>query len=115
MISPILHWPSKIQKCWYKDIYSFSSTTTIPNNLTQRDSRIFVKHSNQYFHESDYIACQKLEPIHSNLCGNMPIVSAKCNKYSMSFIDDYTSICWLYLLKDKSQAFETFNNFHVWI
>jgi hypothetical protein len=31
------------------------------------------------------------------------------------FIDDYTKMCWLYLLKDKSLAFETFKNFHVWI
>jgi hypothetical protein len=33
----------------------------------------------------------------------------------MTFIDDYTRMCWVYLLKDKSQAFETFKNFHVWI
>jgi hypothetical protein len=37
------------------------------------------------------------------------------NKYIMSFIDDYTRMCLVYLLKDKSQAFETFKNFHVWI
>jgi transposase InsO family protein len=24
-------------------------------------------------------------------------------------------MCWVYLLKHKSQAFETFKNFHVWI
>ena len=23
-------------------------------------------------------------------------------------------MCWVYLLKDKSQDFETFKNFHVW-
>ena len=33
----------------------------------------------------------------------------------MSFIDDYTRMCWVYLLKDKSQAFEIFKIFHVWI
>jgi transposase InsO family protein len=33
----------------------------------------------------------------------------------MNFIDDYTRMCWVYLLKDKSQAFETFKFFHVWI
>lgn len=33
----------------------------------------------------------------------------------MTFIDDYTRMCWVYLLKDKSQAFDTFKNFHVWI
>ena len=24
-------------------------------------------------------------------------------------------MCWVYLLKDKSKAFETFKKFHVWI
>ena len=24
-------------------------------------------------------------------------------------------MCWVYLLKDKYQIFETFKNFHVWI
>jgi hypothetical protein len=37
------------------------------------------------------------------------------NKYMMYFIDGYTRMCWVYLLKDKSQAFETFKIFHVWI
>lgn len=33
----------------------------------------------------------------------------------MAFIDDYTKMSWVYLLRIKSQAFETFINFHVWI
>jgi transposase InsO family protein len=33
----------------------------------------------------------------------------------MSFIDDYTKTCWVYLLKEKSHAFETFTIFYVWI
>jgi hypothetical protein len=37
------------------------------------------------------------------------------NKYIRNFIDDYTKMCWVDLLKQKSQAFETFKNFHLWI
>ena len=33
----------------------------------------------------------------------------------MTFINDYTILCWVYLLKNKSKAFETFKDFHVWI
>ena len=33
----------------------------------------------------------------------------------MTFIDDYTRMCWVYLLKEKAQAFNTFKNFHLWI
>ena len=37
------------------------------------------------------------------------------NKYIMYFIDDYTRMCWVYLLKDKLQDFETLKKIHVWI
>ena len=45
----------------------------------------------------------------------MPVPSANGNKYIMTFIDDYTRMCWVYLLKNKSDAFQTFKNFHKWI
>ena len=33
----------------------------------------------------------------------------------MTFIDDYSRMRWVYLLKTKFEAFQTFNNFHQWI
>ena len=45
----------------------------------------------------------------------MHVPSTNGNKYIMNFIDDYTGMCWVYLLKDKSQDFETFKVFHVCI
>lgn len=33
----------------------------------------------------------------------------------MTFIDGYTRMCWVYLLKSKSKVFETFKIFHAWI
>lgn len=44
----------------------------------------------------------------------MPILSGNGNKYMMTFIDDYTKMCWVYLLKKKSDAFKTIKNFHTW-
>ena len=60
-------------------------------------------------------ACRKIELIHCDLHGPMPIPSTNGNRCIMNFIYDYTRMCWVYLLKDKSQAFETFKNFKVWI
>ena len=60
-------------------------------------------------------ASRKLSLIHSDLCGPMPFPSANRNKYIMTFIDDYTRMCWVYFLKEKSQAFDTFKNFYLWI
>ena len=33
----------------------------------------------------------------------------------MTFVDDYSRMRWVYLLKTKSEAFQTFKNFHAWI
>jgi hypothetical protein len=44
----------------------------------------------------------------------MLVAYAFSNKYIMTIIDDYR-MCWVYLVKRRSQAFETFKNFHVWI
>jgi len=88
---------------------------TIPRKHKQCDACILGKHSKQSFHDSHSRAHRKLELIHSDLCGPMPIPSANGNKYIMTFIDDYTRICWVYLLKNKSDAFQTFKNFHKWI
>ena len=60
-------------------------------------------------------ASRKLGLIHSDLCGPMPVPSSNGNKYIMTFVDDFTRMCWVYLLKAKSQAFDTFRNFHLWI
>lgn len=87
----------------------------IPRKLSQYDDYILGKHSKQLFHDSMFRASIKIGLIHSNLCGLMPVPSANGNKYLMTFIDDYTRMCWVYLLKEKSQAFDTFKKFHLWI
>ena len=32
----------------------------------------------------------------------------------MTFIDDYTRMCWVYFLKNKSDSFQIFKKFHAW-
>ena len=88
---------------------------TIPRKLKQCDACILGKHNKQSFHDSHSRAHRKLELIHSDLCGPVPIPSANGNKYMMTLIDDYTRMCWVYLLKNQSDAFQTFKNFHTWI
>jgi hypothetical protein len=75
-----------------------SGLPTIPRKLKQCDARILGKDSKQPFHDSTSRACRKLEMIHSNLFGPMPVPFANGNKYIMTFIDDYTRMCWVYLL-----------------
>jgi hypothetical protein len=91
-------------------VYGFP---TIPRKSKECNACIFGKHKKQLFHDSTSRACRKLALIHSDLCGPMLVPSANGNKYIMNFIYDYTMMYWVYLLKDKSQAFETFKKFHV--
>ena len=90
-------------------VYGFP---TIPKQRNKCDACILGKHSKHLFQESKFKACRKLELIHSDLCGPMPIPSSNGNKYLMTFVDDYSIMCWVYLLKTKSEAFQTFKNFH---
>ena len=87
----------------------------IPRKLKQGDASSLGKHNEEYFHDSHSRAHRKLELVHSYLCGPIPVPSTNGNKYMITFIDDYTRMCWVYLLKNKSDAFQTFKNFHAWI
>ena len=54
---------------------------------------------------------RKLQLIHSDICGPMQRQSLEGNKYIITFIDDYSHCCAVYLLKHKSEAFEKFKEF----
>jgi hypothetical protein len=115
-----LLWHARFGHINYDSLYllrknGVSSLSTILRNLKQCDVCILGKHIKQPFHDSTYIACRKIELIHSNFCGPMCVSYTNGNRYIMNFIDDYTRMCWLYLIKEKSQYFETFKIFHVWI
>ena len=84
---------------------------TIPRQLFQCDACTLGKHSKQHFHDSMFRASRNLGLIHSDLCGLMLVPSRSGNKYIMTFIDVFTRMCWVYLLKAKYQAFDTLEIF----
>src|SRR5882724_6824131 len=49
-----------------------------------------------------------LDIMYSDLTGPEEVPSAGGTKYIMNLIDDYSNMVWIYLLKEKSQAQETF-------
>ncbi|KAE8730652.1 putative galacturonosyltransferase 6 [Hibiscus syriacus] len=51
-----------------------------------------------------------LELVHSDVW-QAPVTSLGRAKYFVSFIDDYSRRCWVYLIKKKSDVFATFKNF----
>jgi transposase InsO family protein len=56
-------------------------------------------------------AAKPLELIHTNVCGPMKNASISGNKYFLTFIDDYSKMCWLYFMRFKSEVFNIFKKF----
>jgi transposase InsO family protein len=100
---------------WIMKQQGIQGLPTIPKNLSPCNACILGKHCKQPLYGSTSRASRKLRLIHYDLCGSMPVQYVNGNKYLLTFIDDYTRMCWVYLLKEKSQVFATFKNFHLWI
>lgn len=61
--------------------------------------------------KSKWRATEKLELIHTDLCGPITPNSHSGKRYLMVLVDDYSRKMWIYFLTEKSEAFETFKVF----
>jgi hypothetical protein len=69
------------------------------------------KQTKNPFVGSSWRAQEKLELIHTDLCGPMHIPSLGKSKYFLLFIDDLTRMCWIYFLINKHEALGKFKVF----
>ena len=60
---------------------------------------------------SSWKATQRLQLVHSDICGPISPQSSSLKRYIINFIDDFSRKCWSYFLTEKSQALETFKRF----
>lgn len=58
-------------------------------------------------------ASEKLELIYADICGPISPVTPGGNRYFLLFVDDFSRKMWVYLLKEKSDAFLVFKRFKV--
>lgn len=56
-------------------------------------------------------AIEVLQLVHADLCGPVSIDSYGGGKYFLTFIDDFSRYSHVYILKQKSDAFECFQDF----
>ena len=56
-------------------------------------------------------AKEKLELVHTDVCGPMRTTSFGNNKYFILFINDFTRMTWIYFLSEKTQVFDIFKKF----
>ncbi|KAM1496365.1 hypothetical protein ACFXTO_030979 [Malus domestica] len=68
-------------------------------------------HREPFPKESMWRAKEPLELIHSDVCGPMQTSSLSGNRYFITFIDDFSRMCWVYFLRNKSEAFYVFKKF----
>ena len=50
--------------------------------------------------------------IHTNVWGPSPVVSTSGYRWFVTFIDCYSRVTWLYLLRTKNEVFSCFKSFH---
>ncbi|KAJ4710707.1 Retrovirus-related Pol polyprotein from transposon TNT 1-94 [Melia azedarach] len=61
--------------------------------------------------QAKWRATEKLELVHSDVCGPMQTSSLNQNRYFILFVDDLTRMTWVYFMNNKSQAFSCFKKF----
>jgi hypothetical protein len=53
-------------------------------------------------------ATHVLNVVHSDVCGPMHVPKYGGNRYFITFVDEFSRMMWLYVMKTKNEAFEIF-------
>eukprot|EP00253_Pinus_taeda_P030314 PITA_30314 len=80
---------------------------SIPENTICKPCQ-FCKKSRSHFIEKEGSASEPLELVHTDLCGPSWKKSPHGEEYFIFFIDEFSKMCWIGLLKHKDEAFENF-------
>jgi len=74
------------------------------------------QHRDPFRRNSTWRAFKPLQLIHSDICGAITPESYSSHKrYILTFIDDYSKKMWSYFSHAKSEAFDTFKRFKVFV
>jgi hypothetical protein len=93
----------------FKAVRDFSSIT-LPKNIICKSCQ-FGKKTRVQFNAKEESSIKPLELIHTDISGPMRKKSPRGEEYYILFIDDFSRICWIGLLKHKDEAFEKFQIF----
>ena len=80
---------------------------TKPSNPICRHCQL-GKQTRVRFKTKEYSTSKPLELVHSVLCGPRRTKSLQGESYFMLFIDDFTTMAWVFFFKEKSEAFNKF-------
>ena len=68
-------------------------------------------HRNPFNSVGEIRSTEKLQLVHSDVCGPMSTESIGGKKYFVTFTDDYSRCCSVYFMKHKSEVLEKFKDF----
>ena len=71
----------------------------------------FGKQTRTNFPEKEGSASRPLELVHTDACGPFRTRSPRGEEYFILFIDDFSRMVWIGLMKHKDEAFEKFKSF----
>ena len=90
-------------------VRDFPNISPLENNVCKLCQ--FGKQTRVQFNAKEGISSKPLELIHTDLCGPMRTMSPWGEQYFILFIDGFTRMCWIGLLKHKNEAFDKFKVF----
>jgi len=67
------------------------------------------------FNKSVSISNAPFDLVHSDVWGPSPILTKGGSRYYVSFIDDYTRYCWVYLMKNRYEFFDIYHMFRAMV
>ena len=86
-------------------------------NMSQFNCEVYelAKHQRSVFRDHPYKKSAPFTLIHSDIwCpSRVPNLSNTC--WFISFIDDHSRLCWIYLMKEKSETFSIFKQFSLMV
>lgn len=98
-----------------KKLVKDNMSTGIDFKNTDKDDKFFCEScvigkqtSNPFFSCNLPRTSRPLEAVHTDVCGPMSETTFIGQRYYVSFIDDYTHFCVIYLLKNKAEVFKKF-------
>ena len=101
---------SKIRKaCRFQAVRDLPDISILENTICK--SCQFGKKTRAHFPEKEGSASKPRELVHTDLCGPSRKKSPRGEEYFILFIDDFSRMCWIGLLKHKDEAFEKFQAF----
>ena len=112
-------WHSRLGHVSSSRLKYLASTGALENLSTHDISTCsgckLAKFSALPFNRSISYSLAPFDLVHSDVWGRCPIATKGGSHYYVSFIDDYTRYCWVYLMKNRSEFLGIYKSFRAFV